>query len=202
LRDSFCGYLIPFLAERGSFTEFHWNHRLMAPLVLAQKPDLVVDEMAERHLYKYEPENAPEFSINKSGVGQGKNVLANFGGTFELKKVLVRSTKAGVLVSIKWRSLSEQVLDRKIALHFMTDAGASLATKEYDQDALGRTVPAFSEWTDTIQIPHANQPKITQLGVNLHSGSGISMDAVANKTDWGKGRVLLNLKDLENGNAH
>jgi alginate O-acetyltransferase complex protein AlgJ len=199
LRDSFSGYLIPFLAERASFSEFHWSHRLMAPLVLAQKPDIVVDEMAERHLYNFVPENAPLFSIDKS---HSDVVLANFENTFELKNVVVRPSKAGIVVQLQWRSLKEKALNKHIALHLLPDSGVSLASREYDQDALGRTVPAFSAWTDTVEVRCSSRQKVSQLGINLHADDGTSMAAVAKKTDWGAARLLLSLKDLDKRNAH
>jgi len=202
LRDSFSGYLIPFLAEKARFSEFHWNHSLMAPLVLAQKPDLVVDEMAERHLYNFEPENAPLFSIDKTGTNSGNGIVANFENTFELKSVVVRPSGTRMVVQLRWRSLREQVFNRRICLYALSDAGLALESKEYDQDALGRTVPAFSQWTDTVEIRCPNRLKITQLGINVHSNDGKSMAALAKKTDWEKDRVLFSLKDLEERNAH
>jgi hypothetical protein len=211
LRDSFFGYLIPLFAERASFTEFHWSHRLMAAMVVAQKPDLVVDEMAERHLYDYEPDNIPQFSLNKMHTTGGveralpssnKAVLANFDHQFELKNIVVSPTRTGLLVKLQWRSLTEQILKRRVGLHALSDRGVVLANDQYEQDALGRTVPAFSEWTDTVEIPRTNRLKITQLGINLHSNDGNCMAASAKKTDWGTARVLLSLKDLEKRNAH
>jgi alginate O-acetyltransferase complex protein AlgJ len=201
LRDSFSGYLIPFLAEKSSFSEFHWSHRLIAPLVLGQKPDLVVDEMAERHLYDYEPENAPQFSVNKS-LGNGGNILANFDSTFELQNVVVRPSKTGMVVQLQWRSLSKQTLTRRVCLHAMSSSGVVLANNEFDQDAFGRTIPAFSQWTDVVEIPRTHGLKVTQLGINLHANDGTCMPAAATKTDWETNRVLLSLKDLDTRNAH
>lgn len=211
LRDSFFGYLIPLFAERASFTEFHWSNRLIAPQVLAQKPDLVVDEMAERHLYDHEPENIPQFLLSKTIAAGGverppassyKAVLANFDHQFELTNIVVSPSKSGLLVKLQWRSLTEQVLKRRVSVHAMSDAGVVLAQAEYDQDAFARTIPAFSEWTDTVEIPRSRGLKITQLGINLHSTDGNCMAAVAAKTDWGTARVLLGLKDLEARNVH
>jgi alginate O-acetyltransferase complex protein AlgJ len=51
LRDSFCGFLAPFLSEHFSCTEYHWTNVFDTKSILREHPDVVVNEVAERFLY-------------------------------------------------------------------------------------------------------------------------------------------------------
>ena len=50
-RDSFSTLLWPFLAERFNRSVFIWEHRFQPAIVLAEKPDVVIYEAAERYQY-------------------------------------------------------------------------------------------------------------------------------------------------------
>jgi hypothetical protein len=54
-RDSFASALAPFLSEHFSRTVYLWQNDFDADAVLAERPDVVIQEIVGRHLYAYEP---------------------------------------------------------------------------------------------------------------------------------------------------
>ena len=51
LRDSFCGFLAPYLSEHFSSTQYHWTNVFDTKSILQEHPDVVINELAERFLY-------------------------------------------------------------------------------------------------------------------------------------------------------
>jgi alginate O-acetyltransferase complex protein AlgJ len=56
LGDSFMSALAPYLADRMRFTEIHWAHDFSPDLLVSQKPEVVIEEIVERHLIDYPPD--------------------------------------------------------------------------------------------------------------------------------------------------
>lgn len=50
LRDSFTGALLPFLAETFSRTTAVWTYKALPDILAAEKPDVVILEIAQRKL--------------------------------------------------------------------------------------------------------------------------------------------------------
>ena len=51
LRDSFCGFLAPYLSEHFSSTQYHWTNVFDTKSILQEHPNVVINELAERFLY-------------------------------------------------------------------------------------------------------------------------------------------------------
>jgi alginate O-acetyltransferase complex protein AlgJ len=56
LGDSFMSALAPYLADRMRFSEIHWAHDFSPDLLVSQKPEVVIEEIVERHLLDYPPD--------------------------------------------------------------------------------------------------------------------------------------------------
>jgi hypothetical protein len=61
-RDSFVSPLVPFLSEHFSRAVYLWQNDFDANAVLAERPDVVIQEIVGRHLYDFipSPELVPE----------------------------------------------------------------------------------------------------------------------------------------------
>ena len=54
-RDSFASRLVPFLSEHFSRAVYLWQNDFDPEIVLRERPDVVIQEIAGRHLYVYTP---------------------------------------------------------------------------------------------------------------------------------------------------
>jgi hypothetical protein len=59
LRDSFTTYLTAPLSEHFRFCEYQWTNDFHPQEILEEKPDVLIDEIAERHLYEEFHEHVP-----------------------------------------------------------------------------------------------------------------------------------------------
>jgi hypothetical protein len=59
LRDSFSTYLTAPLSEHFRFCEYQWTNDFHPQEILEEKPDVLIDEIAERHLYEEFHEHVP-----------------------------------------------------------------------------------------------------------------------------------------------
>jgi alginate O-acetyltransferase complex protein AlgJ len=215
LRDSFAGYLWPFIAERFHFAEFQWTHQFIPKLILGEKPDVVIDEIAERHLYDYEADNVPDFLVAGKRVTTAQAatsggaekigetitdkfnipVLANYSNRVELLDMTMQPTQNEMLLKLHWRSPIKQKLDLEVGIHAVRADGEIAGTRDYPQDGFRREVEAGSEWLDTLAFPKSKMADATQFGVVVYpDDTKACLPATAKKTDWGVIRVLLPLR--------
>jgi hypothetical protein len=61
LRDSFATYLTAPLSEHFRFCEYQWTNDFHPQEILEEKPDVLIDEIAERHLCEEFHEHVPAF---------------------------------------------------------------------------------------------------------------------------------------------
>jgi hypothetical protein len=61
LRDSFTTYLTAPLSEHFRFCEYQWTNDFHPQEILEEKPDVLIDEIAERHLCEEFHEHVPAF---------------------------------------------------------------------------------------------------------------------------------------------
>jgi hypothetical protein len=204
LRDSFAGYLWPFIAERFHFAEFQWTHQFIPKLILAEKPDIVVDEVAERHLYDNEADNVPDFvnsvvdhnDPNLTIVDKFKQtVLANYSDRVELLGLSAVPSQSDLVLKLHWRSPIKQKLDLEVGIHAVRADGEIVNTRDYPQDGFRREVEPGAEWIDTLAFPKKKLADATEFGIVLYpNDTKACLPATAKKTDWGVIRVLLPLK--------
>lgn len=69
-RDSFAGRLIPFLSEHFSRAVYLWQNNVDVDVIRRERPDVVIQEMAARHLCVYYPYmDVPETTTSTVGHG-------------------------------------------------------------------------------------------------------------------------------------
>jgi alginate O-acetyltransferase complex protein AlgJ len=146
--DSFMVYLRRYLAERFSFSEYHAVHTLSPKVIFKQKPDIVIDEIAERHLYDRSPESVPLFILGN--VDNPDNAVnADFGDRLKLKSVWSRWTKNGLFVQLLWVTKKEQRLDTTVEI----SASSSKIPSVHEQDFYQRELPAQTQFVDSFTLP-------------------------------------------------
>jgi hypothetical protein len=143
--DSFMVYLRPYLAERFSFSEYHAVHTLSPKVIFERKPDVVIDQLAERHLYDRSPENVPVFISDD--VHNDLNV--DFGDRLKLKSVWSKWTNNGLLTQMLWVTKKEQILDSTVVV----SSSSSKASSAHTQDFYRRKLPAKAQFVDTFTLP-------------------------------------------------
>jgi alginate O-acetyltransferase complex protein AlgJ len=146
--DSFMAYLLPYLSERFSFSEYHAVHTLSPKVIFERKPDVVIDEIAERHLYDRSPESVPLF-ISGEVDTEHDNLNVDFGDRLKLKSVWSRWTNNGLLVQMLWVTKKEQILDTAIEV----SASSGKVSCVHEQDFYRRKIPAQTQFVDSFTLP-------------------------------------------------
>ncbi|MDR3615001.1 MAG: hypothetical protein P4L53_15685 [Candidatus Obscuribacterales bacterium] len=143
--DSFMAYLQPYLAEKFSFSEYHPVHTLSPKVIFDRKPDIVIDEIAERHLYDRQPESVPLFV--SGNVDNELNI--DFGDRLKLKSLWSRWTNNGLLIQMLWVTKKEQILDSTVSV----SASSSKVSLAHEQDFYRRKLPPQAQFVDSFTLP-------------------------------------------------
>jgi len=116
LHDSFMEFLGPYLAEKFSFSEFYLARLLVPEVILGEKPDVVIDEIAERHLYDRDFENVPAFSDQPASQAtlQESEKVATFQNQWELLAVKANIFKRSMGVELHWRAQKDGKLNDRV----------------------------------------------------------------------------------------
>lgn len=59
LRDSFMASMEPFLSTHFSRVAYYWQQEFPVSIIEREKPDVVIEEIVERELYRFDPHNPP-----------------------------------------------------------------------------------------------------------------------------------------------
>jgi hypothetical protein len=59
-RDSFFTKLVPFFAPHFRRSVYYWQYKFDCAVIDQEKPDIVIQQIAERELMKIQPTNPPE----------------------------------------------------------------------------------------------------------------------------------------------
>lgn len=219
LRDSFMGSVEPYLSENFKFSDYYWTSRFAQDVILSEKPDVVIQEIAERHLYDSMPDNIPEFltdtrsqceavsaaaphthlcdrTPDRAGAAGSKD-LALFHGDFALKDIEACNTESGIIVKLLWRSRVKQTLRFKMGVHAIDKVNGIVGSVDLDQDWLKRPIKPGSIWRDTIIIPHEKTAGAKYLGVVMYEDSSRLFPVVSKSSDWYGSRFIISLSDAE-----
>ncbi len=188
MHDSFMDHMMPFLSQRFRFSEYQLIRQMDPKELFAEKPDLVIDEIAERHLYDREPENVPAFVKPNTDADdtltQKADALTTFGGKFELRDVGIIPTDSGWTVKLLWRSKDKEKLDYTVAVHALNAAREEAGNEDYRQDCFKREVSASTEWIDTVPIQIKSGLHPTQLGIMVYSKPSAILPCASKNADW------------------
>lgn len=171
LRDSFCGFLIPFLSEHFSSTQFHWTNTFLPQVILEQHPDVVVNELAERFLYLGDNNHVPRFLP----ASQDQSTLCNFGDEVVLQNLRACRTPDGLLVQLKWRAKKSVRLDYNVALRTTSSTHEVVGGADYAPDFLQRRVSKDTSWIGTMLVSNKQLRKASRLEISLYRKGQNSM---------------------------
>ena len=159
--DSFMAFLRPYLAKRFSFSEYHAIHTLSPRVIFERKPDIVIDEIAERHLYDRTPDSVPLFVF-----GDAKNEInVSFGDKLILKSIWSKWTDEGLQIQMLWETKKNQALE-----YFATVSESSNKLENgHAQDFYRRNLPAGASFLDTFILPLTDNSLQQTIKIELTS---------------------------------
>jgi alginate O-acetyltransferase complex protein AlgJ len=192
MHDSFMDHMVPFLSQRFRFVEYQLVRQMDPNVVFAEKPDLVIDEFAERHLYDREPENVPVF-VKSLPSARDDHLLATFGDKFELRDIHAEPSKDGWTIKLLWRSKDREKLDYTVAVHALNAAKEESGNFDYCQDCFKRQVGPNTEWIDTVPVVAQKDKQPFQLGIMIYRNPSAILPCNAINSDWNI-RLLVPLK--------
>ncbi|HEY9680495.1 MAG TPA: hypothetical protein V6C86_02790 [Oculatellaceae cyanobacterium] len=195
LRDSFFTYLTAPLSEHFRYTEFQWTNRFQPEAIVGVQPDVIVNEIAERHLYEDFQEHVPEFITSKPASTPDKSVCS-FGNKLDLINLVSERTCDGIVLKLSWRSKQPIRLDYTVGLQCLNPQKKLTGGADYEPDILHRDVSANSEWTDTVHIADRELHDATTLGVIVYHKSKDPLTCSTPGATWDK-RFEIAFKDLK-----
>jgi alginate O-acetyltransferase complex protein AlgJ len=200
LGDSFMSALAPYLVDRLRFAEIHWAHDFPPDLLVSQKPEVVIEEIVERHLLDYPPDCIATL-VKNSDIGRGETAahatLATFGKSFELKTLSARRHENALTLKLLWRSKIAQKLDGSVNLWLLSDENKPLCEFDFWLDRYKKEVQAGEEFVTTVEIPTNDLEKATRIAMVTIPWQQFALPVVAKNSDMGNYRLLLPLREAE-----
>lgn len=196
LRDSFFTYLTAPLSEHFSYTEFQWTNHFQPEAIVGVHPDVIINEIAERHLYEEFHEHVPEFDTKNAPYAMPTNVVCGFGDKFELVDLFSEKTYNGIVLKLKWRSKQPAQLDYMVSLHCLNVQNKLTGGADYEPDILHRSVPANTEWTDTVFLADRELRDAATLGVLVYKQGKEQLTCSKPGATWEK-RFEVSIDDLK-----
>lgn len=139
--------------------------------MLTEKPDVVIDEIAERHLFDRGFDNVAEMLFDKHSRLSEPHV-AIFENRFQLLAVRPVLYKRCAQVQLHWRALAPEKLRNHVQISLLgTENKEVLGATEYQQDMQERTVKAGEEWIDYVPVNLFHVQNPNRVGVMLLDGS-------------------------------
>jgi alginate O-acetyltransferase complex protein AlgJ len=220
MRDSFTLALQPFLSERFSYAKYYWSEAMPVRMLFEAKPNVVIEETAERHLYDlgildgmafgtwpYHPvqqdihtltgtEDGAKTDHAQSAVSSNNAVFANkiaLDGVFAL---LTNNKLTGnkLTCRLDWRALSDQTPNQVLTLHVLDAENKTIAAADYPQNPSYLTFAAGDKWTDKTSIEWKGSRKPVRLGIAMHKTREVFTRVQANNCDWQGFRAIFPLE--------
>jgi alginate O-acetyltransferase complex protein AlgJ len=161
--DSFMYPMMPYLSQRFSFIEFQLSQEMPLPVVVSEKPNIVIDEIAERHLYDRDPQNVPMFvgpELATKLESTFPQPVATFAQKFVLEAASCCKTQSSYSVKLLWRSKVQTRLDYTVGIHAIDLAARTTEHFiEYRQDCFSHMVAPDTRWIDEVTI--SRRPGLT-----------------------------------------
>jgi alginate O-acetyltransferase complex protein AlgJ len=192
--DSFMCPLMSYLAQRFSFVEYQLSREMPLAVVDSEKPNIVIDEIAERHLYDRDPDNVPMFvspELAKKLKSNFLQPLATFAENFVLEAASCRKTESSYCVKLLWRSKVQARLDYTVGIHAV-DLAARTTERfiEYRQDCFSPMVAPNSHWVDEVAIARRPGMSADHLAIMLQRNSQI-LNCDAREKYYGTAQVPM-----------
>ncbi|MDR3617232.1 MAG: hypothetical protein P4L53_26995 [Candidatus Obscuribacterales bacterium] len=206
IHDSYVRYyMMPMIAQLCRSVQFHWTQDFDTERILEQKPDLFIEEMAERHLFDTDPPNVPDlvtvtrkstFVDATIGDSAGHPAIASYDDRIELVDAAIDRTEDGYRTKLLWRADRDLKLDKAVEIFILDKDGHEVGKKHYREDFLSRPVKAGDAWVDTIDLEQRHLPDGARIAVVLLAQRGGCLPVQAKTTDWFSTRILLDASSL------
>jgi hypothetical protein len=184
------------LSNKLSCAQYHSTQTFKLEEILAKAPDIVIEEIAEHHLYDAEPDNLPVLATDTTSNTKTESV-ALLGDNLILEKVTAKPTVSGLVVKLHWKAKKSLRRDMKIAIHQLDKEGQSINVYDFKQDESKAQVPSGAEWIDTVETPKCIQPATSSLGILVYDDVfKASLQIKTQKSDWGGVRALFPLAQI------
>ncbi|MDR3616043.1 MAG: hypothetical protein P4L53_20970 [Candidatus Obscuribacterales bacterium] len=196
LHDSYIGRLVPFLSSRCRSIQYHSTHVFKKADILKVQPDLVIEEIAEHHLFDYEPDNIPVTPSTTDDTNNSESAI--FGDSLLLRDVAAKPTVSGLAVRFHWQAKKKMIRNMKIGIHQLDDNSQSINVYDFYQDTTHSEVLPGTEWIDTVEIPRSSTTP-SNLGILVYNDDSFhaSLPVNTRKSDWGGIRAIFSLDALE-----
>ncbi|MDR3611980.1 MAG: hypothetical protein P4L53_00340 [Candidatus Obscuribacterales bacterium] len=189
LHDSFMEFLQPYLAEKFSFSEFHLARLLLPEVVAGERPDVVIDEIAERHLYDRGFDNVPTFLDKKAPQGKSastkqveqrgfacpveQQVVACFQNRWQLLSIKTTDYPNSLGAELHWRAKADGKLNDRVQISLLGRESKEVkGVADYRQDTFDRPVKAGQEWVDIVPVRVNSDDIFDQIGIMVVGASG------------------------------
>ena len=168
MRDSFFTYLTAPVSEHFSYTEFQWTNHFRPEQIAASHPNVIINEIAERHLYEEFYEHVPTFNTPNSSTAAARNGICAFGDNFDLVGLTAEKLATGAVLRLKWRSKMNVKLDYTIGLQCLSQQGKLTGGADYEPDLLHRQITRGTTWTDTVFVADRELKNASTLGILVY----------------------------------
>ncbi len=192
LRDSFCTYLAAPLSEHFRFCEFQWTNDFKPKAILNLHPDVVINEVAERHLYEAFNEHLP---VVVSALA-AQLPICTFGNKLELLKATLQPRLDGVKLVLLWRTRSPLRLDYTVGVHCLNSQRKFVGGADFQPDFIQRELPTGTSWMEAVSIPDRELKGATQIGLSIYYPGKDSLTCDSANSDWHT-RFVITFRDLE-----
>jgi alginate O-acetyltransferase complex protein AlgJ len=175
LHDSFMEFMQPYFAEKFSFSEFHLARLLLPEVVVNEKPNLVIDEIAERHLYDRGFENTPTFLSEHlaKATPHVDQKVACFQDQWQLLSVKTNDYRRSLGIELHWRAQTDGKLNDRVQITLLNSKTKAVkGVTEYRQDTSAGRVKAGQEWVDVVPVTFLDKSEFDQIGIMIAKDSG------------------------------
>ncbi len=214
LGDSFLTALSPYLADRFSKTEVYLAHYFPPQLLVGRRPNVVIEEIVERHLLDYPPDCIATLVkpttklpvIDSAAVAPGSQTavapgaqapLATFGHNFELKDLSVKKHADNLTIKLLWQSLVAQKLDGSVNLCLLNEHNYPVGKLDFSLDQYKKQVHAGDEFVTTVEVFSLDLKTATHIAMIAIPFEDYAYPVVSKSTDMNHYRLLLPLAEAE-----
>jgi hypothetical protein len=200
LRDSFCSRLAPVLSESFSEAIYEWTHDFDEPKITAASPDLVIEEIAERHLFDGYPDSLAVLLDAASGdsaavVGDFQDEhcqIAEYDDGVVLRIAPAKRTISGISLRFLWHTTKPLKLDYKYAFISLDRSARIIGGHDnVRQDFDARNVAAGASWIDEFEMPLIDWNWADRIGFVRYKEPQGEVGIRKGNADGGNGRLLI-----------
>jgi len=207
--DSFTRTLMPYVSEIAADSTFIYTRDFDTDKILRSQPDVVVEEMVERHLFDLPLERAPEFvalfhetTNPHASIGDsvGRPTFANFSEIYELVDFAFAQEPSGVSVKVLWRAKQPMTLSGNVRVELYDEQQKNcIASVCVAQDFLKRHVRVSDCWLDTFYVPLKSPSDVrgVNLAVTLIDDKNKMVAVAAKQTLEGETKLILPLEQAD-----